>query len=71
MEKAEILRNIKRMKPGQIDRYEGLFGSVDVRKSSGGALSIIPVAFTMDIMVGVVAAISPGTVCPSPEDPNR
>lgn len=71
MEAAEIKRNIKHMKLGDIDRYEGEHGLVDVHKSTGGMVTIALLNHTLDALVGMVAAIKPDTVCASPEDLNR
>jgi hypothetical protein len=71
MKAAEIKRNIKRMKLGTIDRYEGEYGVVDVHKSTGGMVTITLLNHTLDAVTDMLAAINPDTVCASPEDPNR
>lgn len=71
MEAAEIKRNIKRMKLGTIDRYEGIHGVIDVRKTTGGTVFIIPKLYTGEALSNMVAAIKPESVCASPEDKNR
>ncbi|MBI9093079.1 MAG: hypothetical protein JEZ12_28035 [Desulfobacterium sp.] len=71
MENCEILRNIKRMKLGETDRYEGPHGAVDVHKSTGGIVTVTPVSHTMAAIVQMISAIKPETACASPEDKTR